>query len=90
MVGRRRAAAFLGLSSVPSPGSSISTGRPVDITVNPGYAVIGAGGDYRVSGRLTLTVRVDNLADDVYEGALGYPGLPRAVVVGARFAVGGE
>ena len=89
-VGQRHDAAFLGLSSVPSPGSSISTGRPVDITVNPGYAVIGAGGDYRVSGRLTLTVRVDNLADDVYEGALGYPGLPRAVVVGARFAVGGE
>ena len=80
--GDRHDSAFLGLQR-------LSDSRPVDITVNPGYVLLGLGGQFRVRNDLTLFVRVDNLTDEVYEGSLGYPGLPRAVVAGGRFDFGG-
>lgn len=89
-VGERHDAAFIGLAAVPSPGSPITTERPVDITVNPAYTVVGVGGDYRIRDDLTLFVRVDNVTNEAYEGALGYPGLPRSAMVGARFVLGGR
>lgn len=88
-VGERHDAAFIGLSAVPSPGSPI-TARSVDITVNPGYTVVGLGGEYRFREELTVFVRIDNLADETYESALGFPAQPRAAVVGARFNIGGR
>ncbi|OFW06144.1 MAG: hypothetical protein A3I61_18385 [Acidobacteria bacterium RIFCSPLOWO2_02_FULL_68_18] len=90
VVGERHDAAFLGLSTVSLPGSAVEGGRSVDITVNPGYAVVGIGGDYRLGGGLTLFVRVDNVLDEAYAGALGFPGLPRAIEAGARFTIGGR
>ena len=82
-VGQRHDAAFLGLSAVVSP--QFPTGRSVDITVNPGYTVSWLGGEVRLSRDVAAYVRVDNLADTVYESVLGYPGLPRSVIAGARF-----
>ena len=81
VVGDRHDSAFLGLQRV-------SDGRPVDITVNPGYTLLALGGQVRVRDDLTLFVRIDNAADAIYDSALGYPGLPRAVVVGGRFDLG--
>jgi outer membrane cobalamin receptor len=85
-VGRRHDAAFLGLSAVASP--QFPTGRPVDITVNPGYTVSWLGGEVRVSREVAAYLRIDNLTDAVYQSVLGYPGLPRSVVAGVRFNVG--
>lgn len=85
-VGQRHDAAFLRLVAVPSP--QVPTGRSVDITVNPAYTLLGLGGELRIHSDLTVFVRVDNLTDEAYESALGFPGLPRAAVVGARFTVG--
>ena len=82
VTGDRHDSAFLGLQRV-------SDGRPVDITVNPGYALLTLGGQVRLHDDLTLFARIDNATDAVYDSALGYPGLPRAVVVGGRFAFGG-
>ncbi len=82
VTGDRHDSAFLGLQRV-------SDGRGVDITVNPGYTVVTAGGQFRVRPELTLFMRIDNLTDAVYESALGYPGLPRAFVAGGRFDFGG-
>ena len=82
VAGDRHDSAFLGLQRV-------SDGRPVDITVNPGYALITVGGQFRVRPELTLFLRIDNLTDAVYDSALGYPGLPRAFVAGGRFDIGG-
>ena len=90
LVGERHDAAFIGLSAVPSPGSPIATGRSVDITVNPGYASIGLGGEYRLRDEVALFARIDNLGDEEYQSALGYPAMPRAAVVGARFTLGGR
>jgi outer membrane receptor protein involved in Fe transport len=55
--------------------------------VNPGYLVMAIGANVQAHRALSLFVRVDNLADREYDSALGYPGLPRAVVAGARFNV---
>ena len=45
---------------------------------------------FRAHDALTLFVRGDNLADEQYDSALGYPGLPRALVAGARWTLGGR
>ena len=82
VTGDRHDSAFLGLQRA-------SDGRGVDITVNPGYTLVTAGGQFRVSPELALFLRIDNLTDVVYDSALGYPGLPRAFVAGGRFNFGG-
>ena len=84
-VGQRHDAAFLGLAAVPSP--QFPTGRAVDITVNPGYTVVWAGGEARLNRDTAAYVRIDNLTDTVYDSVLGYPGLPRSVVAGVRFNI---
>ena len=37
---------------------------------------------------LTVYVRGNNIFDKEYDTALGYPAMPRQVMVGARFNVG--
>ena len=86
-VSERHDAAFAGLFRPPAPGSFF--GDAVDITVNPGYTLIGVGGQFLVDDDLTIFLRLDNLTDEVYESTLGYPALPRAFVIGARFNIGG-
>jgi outer membrane receptor protein involved in Fe transport len=83
MIGDRFDNSFLFLRTVPN--AERPTAVTTDITVNPGYLVAGAGLDMRVSEALNVFLRADNLGDTAYESALGYPGLPRAVVAGARF-----
>ena len=80
-IGQRHDSSFIGLARV-------SDGRPVEITVNPGYTMVGAGAQVRLDDGLTVFARIDDLADTAYESALGFPGLPRAVVLGGRFALG--
>jgi len=81
-VGQRHDASFIGLSAVPS--ARFPTGRPVDITVNPGYTLTWIGGEVRLARSASAFVRIDNLGDAAYESALGYPGLPRSIVGGVR------
>ena len=82
VTGDRHDSAFLGLQR-------LSDGRGVDITVNPGYTLLTLGGQFRAHRALTLFLRIDNLTDELYDSALGYPALPRAVVAGGRFDIGG-
>jgi vitamin B12 transporter len=86
IVGDRHDHSFLSLRTVPNASmpSSITT----DITVNPGYAVFGAGVDVAAHDRLTIFLRGNNLGDAAYDSVLGYPALPRAFLVGARVRVG--
>lgn len=79
-VGARHDSSFLFLSTL-----DFTT---TDITVNPGYTLMGLGGDVRLGSGLTVFLRLANLTDEVYETALGFPGLPRSAMVGARFALG--
>jgi vitamin B12 transporter len=79
-VGERHDSAFLFLSTLDFAST--------DITVNPAYTLLGLGGSLRVRDDLTLFLRLGNLTDAAYQSALGFPGLPRALVVGGRFRVG--
>lgn len=86
LIGERFDNSFLSLRTLPNEErpSSLTT----DITVNPGYVVAGLGLDFRAHETVTVYLRADNIGDTTYDLALGYPGLPRAVVIGARFIVG--
>jgi outer membrane receptor protein involved in Fe transport len=85
-IGQRHDNSFLSLRSVANPN------RPnvvtTDITVNPGYTVVGAGLDVRAHEKVTLFLRADNLGDTEWESALGFPGLPRSAHAGVRFNLG--
>jgi outer membrane cobalamin receptor len=70
------------------PGAALPASTFTDITINPGYAVAGLGLDYRLDPSITVYVRGNNVTNTNYDNALGYPGLPRAVLVGARVNVG--
>jgi len=70
------------------PNAARPTAITTDITFNPGYTVTGAGFDFRAHDTVTLFVMSDNVADTEYQGALGYPGLPRSLTAGARFNLG--
>jgi hypothetical protein len=84
-VGDRHDNSFLSLRTVPNAQrpSAITT----DITVNPGYTLMGLGVSVKAHEALSVFLRADNLADTEWDSALGYPGLPRSVVIGARFNV---
>ena len=86
MVGERFDAAFLSLRTIPN--AQYPTAFNTDITVNPGYTVAGLGADVRLDRTVTVYVHANNITDTVYDSALGYPGLPRQVMVGVRFNVG--
>ena len=85
VVGDRHDNSFLSLRTVPN--AKLPTPITTDITVNPGYTVMGLGVSVQAHKDLSVFLRVDNLANEAWDSALGYPGLPRAVVVGARFNV---
>ena len=84
-VGDRHDNSFLFLRTVAN--AEQPTAFTTDVTVNPGYTVLGLGISVEAHDALSLFLRVDNLGDTEWDSALGYPGLPRAVVVGARVNV---
>jgi outer membrane receptor protein involved in Fe transport len=87
-VGERHDSAFMPLRTLPEP--AFPTGRAANITISPAYTWLGLGGEYRLRPGVFLYLRADNLTDTQYESALGYPGLPRAAVIGMRFDIAGE
>jgi len=86
LTGDRHDHSFLSLRTVPN--AARPTPITTDITVNPGYLVVGLGLDVRAHEMITLYVRAENAGDEVYESVLGYPAMPRSVVAGARFTFG--
>lgn len=85
VVGDRHDSSFLFLEIVPTPVVSAAF---TDISVNPGYTLGDLGVDVRLDRGVTVFVRSNNLTNTTYDAALGYPGLPRTVMAGARFAIG--
>jgi len=85
-IGDRFDNSFLFFETVPNT----SMPQPVftDITVNPGYVVAGLGVDVRLDRTITAFVRANNIGDTEYDSAIGYPGMPRTVMAGMRFALG--
>ena len=52
---------------------------------NPGYQNVWASGSLRLNRHVSPFLRLDNLLNESYEEALGYPALSRAVRGGLRF-----
>ncbi len=86
IVGDRHDHSFLSLRTVPN--TQMPSAITTDITVNPGYTVVGAGIDVVVHERATLFIRGNNIGDAAYDSVLGYPALPRALVAGVRVRFG--
>jgi outer membrane receptor protein involved in Fe transport len=86
IVGDRHDHSFLSLRTVPN--AQMPSAITTDITFNPGYTVFGGGVDVRAHDRVTLFLRGSNIGDAAYDSVLGYPGLPRAFVAGARVRFG--
>lgn len=55
-----------------------------------GYQKVDASGAYLVHPRVRLYVSVENVLDERYEAALGFPALPRAVRAGMTVTLGGD
>jgi outer membrane receptor protein involved in Fe transport len=70
------------------PNTSMPAPVTTDITVVPGYVVAGLGVDVRAHDALTVFVRANNITDEEWETALGWPGLPRSFSAGVRFDIG--
>jgi vitamin B12 transporter len=59
--------------------------------LNAGYQKIDLSGSYRlVQGRLRAFASVENLLDKSYEGAFGFPALPRTFRIGVTGTIGGD
>jgi vitamin B12 transporter len=56
------------------------------IVTRPGFTVADLSGAYRLTGRITLTARVQNLADKRYQQSFGYGEPGRTAFVGLKFA----
>ena len=79
IVGQRHDSSFLSLAT---PSFTFT-----EISFNPGYTVSGFGAEFEIQRRASIYFRADNIFDEVYESALGFPGTPRSAVVGLRFNV---
>jgi vitamin B12 transporter len=80
IVGQRHDSSFLSLAT---PSFTFT-----EISFNPRYTVSGFGVEYRADHMASIYFRADNIFDEEYESALGFPGNPRNAVVGVRFNVG--
>lgn len=87
---RRRFGATLGGIFVGQRPDSDFYVLAVPLTHDAGYARFDLGGWYAVNRYMTAYASIENLLDQQYENALGYPALGVNVRAGMRFQVGGE
>lgn len=60
------------------------------LVYNGGYAKLDLAGGYRVTPRVTAFARIENLLNQNYQEALGYPAYRLNFSAGMRFRLGGE
>jgi iron complex outermembrane receptor protein/vitamin B12 transporter len=58
--------------------------------LDPAYQKIDLSGAYRAHPRLRLYASIENLFDQDYAAAYGFPSLPFAIRAGVTLSVGGE
>ena len=58
--------------------------------LDPAYQKLDLSGSYRVHPRLRFYVNVENVLDQDYEAAFGFPSLPAAIRAGLSVDVGGD
>jgi len=63
---------------------------PLGLTRDPGYVLVNLAASYRISREAEFIGRVENLFNEFYQDALGYPGYHRGYSVGIRLTIGKE
>ncbi|HYB61043.1 MAG TPA: TonB-dependent receptor [Methylomirabilota bacterium] len=63
---------------------------PLGLTRDPGYVLVNLAASYRVSREVEFIGRIENLFNEFYQDALGYPGYHRGYSAGLRLAIGKE
>ena len=58
--------------------------------LDPAYQKLDLSGSYRVHPRLRLYISIENLLDQEYDAAYGFPSLPAAVRFGTTVKLGGD
>lgn len=74
-------------------GSDIDFGNTLLLpnrNLNFGYQKLDLGGSYRIHPRIKWYATIENLLDQHYEAAFGFPGLPVNVRTGVTITVGGR
>ncbi len=56
----------------------------------PAYEKLDLSGFYRVHPRVRTYVTLENVSNETYASASGFPALPRAVRIGATLTLGGR
>lgn len=85
--GKRWGAELSGSFVGPRPDSDFF-GYNFDHT--PGYVLVGVGGWFSATSRITPYVNIDNVLNRFYEEVIGYPALGASFRAGMRFKIGGE
>jgi outer membrane cobalamin receptor len=63
---------------------------PLGLTRDPGYVLVNLAASYRISRQVEFVGRVENLLNEFYQDALGYPGYHRGYAGGLRLTIGKE
>jgi iron complex outermembrane receptor protein/vitamin B12 transporter len=86
LVGRRDDSTFLGGSDANYGNSLLLPNRNLD----GAYQNLALSADYRITHRITTYANVQNLLNETYQEAFGYPALPITIRGGFKFTFGGE
>jgi iron complex outermembrane receptor protein/vitamin B12 transporter len=86
LVGRRDDSTFLAYDDPNYGNSLLLPNRNLD----GGYERLALSAEYRLTGHLTATTSLNNLLNQSYYEAFGYPALPFTVRGGLRYTFGGE
>ena len=86
LVGRRDDSTFLGGSDPNYGNSLLLPNRNLD----GAYQNLSLSADYRISHRITTYATIQNLLNESYQEAFGFPALPTTIRGGFKFAFGGE
>lgn len=86
LVGRRDDSTYLGGDDANYGNSLLLPNKNLD----GGYERLALAVEYRVTGHLTAMTHLDNLLNQSYFEAFGYPALPFTVRGGLRYTFGGE
>jgi iron complex outermembrane receptor protein/vitamin B12 transporter len=86
LVGRRDDSTYLGYADANGGNSLLLPNRNLD----GAYQRLELSADYRINHHLTTYADIQNVLDESYYEAFGYPALPITVRGGLRFTFGGE
>jgi vitamin B12 transporter len=90
LVSRRDDSDFLVDSSLDSSGNYTNALLLPNRNLDPAYQRLDLYGSFRITHRVSAYTSMENLLDQRYYEAFGFPALPFAIRSGMQFTFGGE